>query len=296
MLESFQRIEPNTAAPCAPPWIVERARQSLRLWLSTGLADAHAHPIDERILLPRYLLQLYRMPLAGLTDTRKWHQAFGESVRTITRGPFSASASSDGGCLLSSSLAEVSSEDAHEIQEHHHYLGTCRSGYHLGLFHAERPFALVTLSYCDVSALQEHLPAGLEKNDVLILSRIVVSRAAPANTASFLIGRMFAWLRQHRPDVKLLLTYLDPNLGFSGSLYSATNWFQFATEYKSPYLYLDARFTTHRSLCQRYGTLQWDSLRAILGDRLSRSSFAPLQPLKVFGYFLDKRLMRELMR
>lgn len=64
----------------------------------------------------------------------------------------------------------------------------------------------------------EHAPAVLE------LTRLALYDWMPANSESWLIGQSFAWLRLHRPDVKILVSYADQSQGHVGTIYQATNW------------------------------------------------------------------------
>jgi hypothetical protein len=84
----------------------------------------------------------------------------------------------------------------------------------------------------------------------------------------------------------MLLTYLDPNLGFRGTVYRATNWVLFGREKKTRYLYLDDNYVTDRRMIKEYGTADLLKLRPLLGSRIT-SSHEPLRPLELYIYFLD---------
>jgi hypothetical protein len=56
------------------------------------------------------------------------------------------------------------------------------------------------------------------------------------------------------PSVELLVTAVDPNLGFTGISYRAANWQQWMTVRARPYLYENHRHVTPRQLRERFGT------------------------------------------
>lgn len=57
---------------------------------------------------------------------------------------------------------------------------------------------------------------------VLCLSRLCIDSCAPANAASFLLGRSMKLVDRTRYPA--LLTYADTGRGHSGAIYRATNW------------------------------------------------------------------------
>ena len=278
----------SLAEPLTSSVIVARARELSGAWLADESSCASSPSIDARIVLPRFLLGLYALPPCDLVDEQVWRETLSNAAQRVRSGPLSSVEPLEAITLASTQFGELSASEAHRIHEQDHYLGTARDGRHLGLFHRGRALSLLTLSDLDVSFLRNQLPDHLSSAEVLVVSRIVVSKLAPPNTASFMLGRAFAWLRRHRPEVRLLLTYLDPNLGFSGALYRATNWSHFAVEPKSAYIYLDGTHITLRELRKRYGTYEWSALRHTLGSRLS-TSLIKLEPLTVLGYSLDRK-------
>lgn len=59
---------------------------------------------------------------------------------------------------------------------------------------------------------------------VMELTRLALYDWAPRNSESYLIGHSFRWMRGHRPDVQVLLSYADAGVGHVGTVYQATNW------------------------------------------------------------------------
>lgn len=195
-------------------------------------------------------------------------------------------------------FCKVSPETAKIIHERFHYLGSFREdGIHLGLYYTPgkslnpKLMGLATISTFDLINIKDKLPFGICTEEARVFSRIFVFDWAPRNTVSYLIGRTFSWLRRNLPFVKVLLTYSNPSLGFSGTVYKATNWLFFGKEKNNRYLYLDSNYVTERFLRKSYNTSNFHELRACLGNRIS-SSVQTLLPLEVYIYFIDPVLRR----
>lgn len=184
------------------------------------------------------------------------------------------------------------------IHERFHYLQSFREdGIHFGLYYAPTNssntilMGLVTISPFDLINIERKLPFGICAEEIMVLSRIFVFNWAPKNTVSYLLGRTFSWLRMNMPNIKMLLTYLNPNLGFTGTVYKATNWIFLGREKNLRYLYLNSNYITERCLRKLYGTPNFYKLRKFLGNRIS-TSIQPLLPLELYIYFVDSELRR----
>src|SRR5260370_4549700 len=82
------------------------------------------------------------------------------------------------------------------------------------------------------------IPPTMARGSV-VLSRLLALPGAPQNSLSRLIGGVFDWLRKHDRSVETVLTYNNPNLGFRGTIYRATNWQMLGFEDKRPDMLLD---------------------------------------------------------
>jgi hypothetical protein len=81
----------------------------------------------------------------------------------------------------------------------------------------------------------------------------------------------------------MLLTYVNPNVGFSGASYKAANWLFFGREIDTKYAYLNEDYITLRAISEKVGNNE------VSEDHL-RYSVQPLEPLEVYAYFVDKAL------
>jgi len=164
---------------------------------------------------------------------------------------------------------------AQEIYRRFHYIGSCRDALiHIGLFDAcfPIPFALAALSEMDILELKKLLPRD-QGGDTLVLSRVFAFSWAPRNSISFLLGAVHAWVRDNASGVRDLITYLNPNLGFSGSSYAAANW-RPLLETPAQYLYLNDNYIS----CRTYLALEEGARSGV------KRSLYQLEPLRIFAY------------
>jgi hypothetical protein len=190
----------------------------------------------------------------------------------------------------------VATELSAQLSSAFHYLGTPRvNALNLGLWSrpsGDIPVYLVSFAQFDLQHINESLPFGIQPNEVLVLARQVAVGSVPKDTWSFAFGRIKEWLCRFQPQVRMLLTYVDPNAGFTGAAYRAVNWSQFGEELKGRYVFLDGRHTTNRELIRRFGTARYDELSAILSGRIERTTH-PVQPLRLYAYMLDRKDRRR---
>lgn len=64
---------------------------------------------------------------------------------------------------------------------------------------------------------------GQVELDVIELRRLACVDEAPRNTESYFVGAMLRWLRR-RTQIKVVVSYADPNYGHTGIIYRASNF------------------------------------------------------------------------
>jgi hypothetical protein len=159
------------------------------------------------------------------------------------------------------------------FRENSRYFGLC--GHDLDL-----PVALASTSANDVELLAGMaLRDGVTSAQSKVVSRVFAFPAAPPNAISMLLGHVGRFERHD--GVRMLLTYLNPNLGFNGGSYRASNWALTGEEPGTAYDYVDGIYVTGRALEHRYGTADPAGLRQVLGSRYERSHMH-LRPLLVY--------------
>jgi len=56
------------------------------------------------------------------------------------------------------------------------------------------------------------------------LARLYLLDEIPKNAETWLIGQSVRYIKRHHKDVGFLLSYADPSVGHSGTIYKAANW------------------------------------------------------------------------
>ena len=64
----------------------------------------------------------------------------------------------------------------------------------------------------------------LTTKNILELTRLVIYDGYGKNIESYVISQSFKWLKENATDVKVLVSYADPEQKHAGGIYQATNW------------------------------------------------------------------------
>jgi hypothetical protein len=184
---------------------------------------------------------------------------------------------------------DVDEETARDVMRRFHYLRSPRiDGRAYGLSTpAGRLVALCVSSPLDVHRLKELLAAiGRPSESARVISRVFAFDGAPKNSISYMLSRVA--LEERRLGVSDLITYVNPNLGFTGSSYLASGWRLLGAEPGTKYRYLDGRYATDRELAAKFGPRDDDGYRRLLGARFATSA-SPLKPLLVFHIEISQK-------
>jgi hypothetical protein len=255
------------------------------LWL-TAERTAHQFGVPRRALHLKLLMHLPRVANpTGEIGTRQVESEASRLAASIPPLPEWGCGESRGAGVESLRFGELDEGTAREIWERFHYIGSHRdNSRHYGLWtdaDSFRPVAAASVSENDADLLLE-LAAhqGLDASNSLVVSRVFAFPVAPRNTVSHLLGCCAR--AERRMGAQLLLTYVNPNLGFTGTSYRASNWTELAREPVKGYAYVDRTYVTARQLESRFGSHDGSELRRTLGNRFEESTMR-LEPLMVFG-------------
>lgn len=166
-----------------------------------------------------------------------------------------------------------------------HYLRNARTGsinYAL-IDPAGRPVSLCSVSPLEWVRVGKQITGqfGVPMDAVRDVSRVFSFDSAPPNAISYLLSRVRHELRKSAPEVELLSTAVDPNLGFTGASYLAANWQLWMTVKARPYIYIGEDYITPRQLRAEFGTANVDALKRIHGRRFKVRQ-ADLVDAKIF--------------
>jgi hypothetical protein len=157
-----------------------------------------------------------------------------------------------------------------------HYLRSARKDSHY--FALVDPIRGLPVSLCSVSRLEWERVAtqiaaqfAIPRGRAWDVSRVYSVDTAPPNAISSLLSKVRTHLRRNVSSVDLLVTAVDPNLGFTGNSYRASNWQQWVTVKARPYLYENGRHVTPRQLRERFGSSNLRELQAKRPGRFQQS-------------------------
>lgn len=113
-------------------------------------------------------------------------------------------------------------------------------------------------------------------DNVLELTRLVCLDGYGKNLESYFIGQSFHWLKQNAPEVKVLISYADPEQTHTGTIYRATNWlYQGCGQTKlmpdySLKLFEDGEWIHSRTVAAKFGHKAIESLAQKIGHTFWR--------------------------
>jgi hypothetical protein len=184
--------------------------------------------------------------------------------------------------------ADLPAAEAERVMRRFHYLRSPRTdGHAYGLYTRKRQLAVLCyVSPLDVPPvarlLKEH---GASPETARVVSRVFAFEDAPRNSISYLLARVgFA---ESSDGVTDLITYVNPNMEFTGASYRSAGWTMLGQEFGTRYRYLNERYITDRELARQYGTRDDAGYRQLLQSQFEVSRI-PLLPLLIFHKHLQR--------
>lgn len=187
---------------------------------------------------------------------------------------------------------------AKQILENFHYIGSYRKkSIHLGLYYkmsngGNKLAGLMTFSCYDLHVRPDDIFFYFQLTEILHLTRLYTFQWVPYNSTSFFMSLAFDHLRKYYPKIRCLTTCANLNIGHTGSSYKASNWIEAAQFIGAPYLFLDDKNVTMRSLVEICGTLDMELIKKKLKGRLVISN-EKILPQKIFVYILNRSDKRK---
>lgn len=184
--------------------------------------------------------------------------------------------------LYELSFVEVHDAVARTIDERFHYLGSHRRGRAHGLKSPTGQIvALAVTTACDVDRLRERSLTAFGDPQPRVLARVFAFEGAPRNS----LTRLFKLVASAEAAVgeTSMVTYVNPNVGFTGASYRAGGWTLIGDEPETTYRYLDGDYITDRDLARRvHADIDEVTLQRSFRSRYRRSHMH-LKPLQIYG-------------
>ena len=183
------------------------------------------------------------------------------------------------------SLRPIDKRIARDMIEKNHYSGrlsSCR--YPLGVFYEEdSQHQFFDKNEKLIGVACYGFPVGrrvvgsifseevIQNKNILELTRLFIHDGYGKNIESLAISLSFKWMKEFAENIKVLISYADPEQSHDGAIYQATNWiyqgcgdFQLAPTY-SLRVNEDDDWMHSRSVYSKYGSAAPENLKKAIG-------------------------------
>jgi hypothetical protein len=168
----------------------------------------------------------------------------------------------------------VDNSFAKQFMSSHHYSGTCPNLYYaLGFYHKGQIVCMVCFGPPSGRLLAQAIMEGGNAKNVCELVRLFAFDWGPKNTESYCIGQSLSWLQNNAPDMRVVVSYADPNQGHLGIIYQATNWLytgQGSRIVDSYEVFMDGEWIHPRSVFSTYGTTNIEKIEEKIGHKIKK--------------------------
>jgi hypothetical protein len=261
------------------------------------METAHSVGVEPRALVVRALLHLPRVAsYEGWVTRRQIRRELTVSAEQLSRDVRAASShvAVEKFSLHDLCFEEIDAARALPVLTSLHYLRSARpKSLYFGLVD---PVDKLPVSICSMSPLQWSCVGrkiqsrfAISPDRVWDISRLYSVDCAPHNSISTLLSRIRTYMRHNISGAELLITAVDPNLGFSGCSYRAANWKQWMTVRARPYFYENGHYMSPRQLRERYGTSSLVELRAKYPERRFQQSNVRLLDSMIYCWGVNEK-------
>ena len=148
------------------------------------------------------------------------------------------------------SMNEIPFRLAKEIIINHHYSHAFPSAeICLGFYVDGKLNTVIVYGKSATSKMADSLPGKY-----LELVRLFSFDWAGKNMESYCIGKSIKYIKKYHKDVKILVSFADPEQGHDGIIYQATNWLYCGKSQPDEWYIVDGEKIHPRSMVAKYGT------------------------------------------
>ena len=147
-------------------------------------------------------------------------------------------------------MQEIPFKLAKSIIVKHHYSKTFPSAeLCLGFYVKEKLNAVIVYGKSATARMADSLPG-----EYLELVRLFSFDWAGKNMESYSIGQIIKFIKKNLPNVKVLISFADPEQGHLGKVYQATNWLYCGLSQPDEWYIVDDKKIHPRSMVAKFGT------------------------------------------
>jgi hypothetical protein len=147
-------------------------------------------------------------------------------------------------------MQEIPFKLAKDIIIKHHYSHAFPSAeVNLGFYVDGKLNSVIVYGKSATSKMADSLPGKY-----LELVRLFSFDWAGKNMESYCISKSIKYIQKHHPDIKVLVSFADPEQGHDGIVYQATNWLYCGKSQPDEWYIVDNQKIHPRSMVAKYGT------------------------------------------
>lgn len=161
---------------------------------------------------------------------------------------------------------------AHDFIKRHHYSASCpmNIGLALGFYYKDILTTVIVYGIPPCRYMPNSLWEGGHHTNCWELVRLFSFDNCPKNTESYCIGQSFKYIREHFPNIKVLVSYADPKHDHVGFIYQATNWMYIGRGGDTQEYFFKGKRTHTRTIVARLGHCTSGKLKEIYGEDVVR--------------------------
>jgi hypothetical protein len=191
-------------------------------------------------------------------------------------------------------IKEIDSKLANRLIIQNHYSGTVPKGvkYHLGIFIDNTLYGVAQFGFGIRPQDTCKWVEGTTKDEYLELNRLWISDKLGKNAESNAISKALKWIKEHKPNIKWIISFADGMMGKVGTIYQATNFIYtgFSTTSNGMWLSKEGIRMHNISLWHKHGKTDRKLLESIYGTPLYLVRGGQYR----YFYFYDRKLIPNL--
>ena len=147
-------------------------------------------------------------------------------------------------------MKPISHSVAKKVILKHHYSHTFPAAeLYLGFYVDEKLNTVILYGQSTASKMANSLPGKYWE-----LVRLFSFDWAGKNMESYCIGQSIKYIKKYHSDIKVLVSFADPEQGHNGTIYQATNWLYCGKSQADEWYIVDDEKIHPRSMVAKYGT------------------------------------------
>lgn len=163
----------------------------------------------------------------------------------------------------------INEKTAVEFVSQYHYSGVSPSPtLAFGHYYKEHLVNVILYKFPTGRMMAQQVMDGGDSSNTWELIRMVSFEPKPKNLESKCIANTFKYIKKNYPNIKIIISYADNNMGHHGYVYQASNFYYYGQSRPDQEFYIDNKRIHSRTIVNQYGTMSIDYIKSILGDRL----------------------------